>query len=175
VRLRRAAASGVAVVTAAVLGAVALGGAPGAHANGYVTMSPLVWKAGTENLQLKVEGGDCGSYDVGMIDRIQLKDYYSPEAAFYGYEPVLVEPEVDRKGEKLWEGPVQIQSSAVNGKHEIDLYCEENDRKIGTYDVNIVEGKPPKKKPKKCGDGKVLEKGKCVPKGPVKIPNPNPH
>ena len=39
----------------------------------------------------------------------------------------------------------------------------------------MIDGKPPKKKPKKCGGGQILEKGKCVPKGPVKIPNPHPH
>jgi len=160
---------------AVALGAVAIGGAPGAGASGYAHMYPTVWKAGTENLQVRIEGGDCGSYDLGMVDRLQLKDWYSSESAFYGYEPALVEPHVEDEGdEKLWEGPVQVQSSAVDGKHEIDVYCQENDQKIGEFDVKIIEGKPPKK-PKKCGAGKVLEKGKCVPRGPVKIPNPNPH
>jgi hypothetical protein len=172
VRLSRAATAAVAVVATA-LAVVAVGGASGASAGGTAVMSPTVWSAKAENLEVRIEDADCGSYDLGMIDRLQLKHYYSSEAAFYAYEPALVKPDVSVEG--VYEGPVLMQSSATNGIHYIDVYCQENDVKIGEFEVTIVDGKPPKKKPKKCGDGKVLEKGKCVPKGPVKIPNPNPH
>jgi hypothetical protein len=172
VRVRRAVRPLLAAATAA-LAVVALSGATAADAGAYATMTPMVWEAGTENLEIKIEDAACKGYDLSMIDRLQLKDQYSSEAAFYDYEPALVKPRIDIEG--LYEGPVQVQSSAVNGIHHIDVYCNETDLKVGAYEVMIVNGKPPKKKPKKCGDGKVLEKGKCVPKGPVKIPNPNPH
>jgi hypothetical protein len=171
VRLRAAVRPAIVVATLA-LAATALGAAPGASAGGTAVMSPTVWSAQDENLEVRVEGADCGSYDLGMIDRLQLKHYYSSESAFYAYEPALVQPDVSVEG--VYEGPVLMQSSATNGIHYIDVYCQENDVKIGEFEVIVVDGKPPKKK-KKCGGGKVLEKGKCVPKGPVKIPNPNPH
>lgn len=168
-RLRRAAASGVGAIA---VGLALLGAAPGASAGGGAVMTPTVWSAKDENLEVRVENADCGSYDLGMIDRLMLKNYYSSESAFYAYEPALVKPRIDIEG--LYEGPVLMQSSATDGTHHIDLYCQENDQKIGEFEITVIEGKPPKK-PKKCGGGKILEKGKCVPKGPVKIPNPNPH
>ena len=170
-RLRRALCLAGSVAALALV-AAAFGAAPGASAGGTAVMTPTVWSAKDENLEVRVEDADCGSYDLGIIDRLQLKNYYSSESAFYAYEPALVKPDVEVEG--IYEGPVLMQSSATNGIHHIDVYCQENDVKIGEFEVIIVDGKPPKK-PKKCGGGKVLEKGKCVPKGPVKIPNPNPH
>jgi hypothetical protein len=172
VRLRRVVPAAVAAALATAAAVVAFA-APTATAGGTAVMTPTVWSAKDENLEVRIEGADCGSYDLGMIDRLQLKHYYSGESAFYAYEPALVQPDVSVEG--VYEGPVLMQSSATNGIHYIDVYCQENDVKIGEFEVTIVDGKPPKKKPKKCGDGKVAEKGKCVPKGPVKIPNPNPH
>jgi len=132
------------------------------------TMTPTTWKAGYDDeFIVKIEGANCKGYDLSMIDRLQLKDQYSTSAAFYDYEPTLLEPD-DKEVPGLYEGNVLVQSGATDGVHKIDVYCNETDLLVGEFDVTIVGGKPPKK-PKKCKPGKVAKHGKCVAKGPVKL------
>gem|GEM_PF-4715596 len=149
-----------------VLACMALAGtAAGATA---ATMTPTTWKAGYDDeFIVKIEGANCKGYDLSMIDRLQLKDQYSTSAAFYDYEPTLLEPD-DKEVPGLYEGNVLVQSGATDGVHKIDVYCNETDLLVGEFDVTIVGGKPPKK-PKKCKPGKVAKHGKCVAKGPVKL------
>ena len=116
-RLRRVVPVAVAVALATVAAVVAFA-APAATAGGTAVMTPTVWSAKAENIEVRIEGADCGSYDLGMIDRLQLKHYYSDESAFYGYEPALVQPDVSVEG--VYEGPVLMQSSATDGIHHIE-------------------------------------------------------
>ena len=148
-----------------VLACAALAGT--AAGAGAATMTPTTWKAGYSNLTVKIEGANCKGYDLSMIDRLQLKDRYSTTAAFYDYEPTLLEPP-DKEVPGLYEGPALVQSGATNGVHKIDVYCNETDVLVGEFDVTIVGGTPPKK-PKKCKPGMVAKHGKCVAKGPVKL------
>lgn len=159
----------LAILVLLVLGCAALAAtAAGAAA---ATLTPTVWKAGYDNSPtVKVEGANCNGYDLSMIDRLQLKDEYSTTAAFFAYEPTLLQPP-DKEVPGLYEGPVLVQSGATNGVHKIDVYCNETDALVGEFDVTIVGGKAPNK-PKKCKPGQVKKHGKCVAKGPVKVPHP---
>jgi hypothetical protein len=139
------------------------------------TLTPNVWSAAptTSNgneIMVKVEGAACKGYDLSMVDRLQLKDQYSSAAAFYDYEPALLDPDPESV-EGLYEGPVLVQGDATNGLHHILVYCNENDFQVGEFDVTIVHGKSPK--PKKCKKGTVKKNGQCVKsKGPQKVPHP---
>lgn len=151
-----------------LLACIALAATATATAASAATMTPTTWKAGYDSgLIVKIEGANCKGYDLSMIDRLQLKDQYSTSAAFYDYEPTLLEPP-DKEVPGLYEGPVLVQSGATDGVHKIDVYCNETDLLVGEFDVTIVGGKSPQK-PKKCKPGKVAKHGKCVPKGPVKL------
>jgi hypothetical protein len=136
------------------------------------TLTPTVWRAGAagDELVVKVEGAACKGYDLSMVDRLQLKDQYSESAAFYDYEPALLDPDPESV-EGLYEGPLVVQSSAENGLHHILVYCNETDLQVGEFNVTIVDGKP--KKPQKCKKGTVKKHGQCVKnKGPQKVPHP---
>jgi hypothetical protein len=133
------------------------------------TLTPTVWKAGYENeLNVRVTGADCAGYDLSMIDRLQLKDPRSTAAAFYEYEPTLLDPDVESEP-GIYEGPVLVQKGATNGLHQIDVYCNETSVKVGSFEVTVIDGKPAKK-PKHCKPGQVSKHGKCVNHGPVKVP-----
>jgi hypothetical protein len=136
------------------------------------TLSPTVWKAGSDGdeLVVKVEGAACKGYDLSMVDRLQLKNQYSSAAAFYDYEPALLDPDPESV-EGLYEGPLVVQTGAENGLHHILVYCNETDLQVGEFNVTIVGGKS--KKQPKCKKGTVKKHGQCVKsKGPQKVPHP---
>lgn len=149
------------------LGALVLATAAASASASYIT--PSTWRAGTElhneELVVTIHEAPCDGYDVTLVDQLQLShgDFYFPGAAFYGYEPTLLD---DGNSQGTYTGPILVPSGALNGHHTIVALCQKTDSNAGEFDVTIVDGAAPKKN---CKPGYVRKNGQCERKGPTKL------
>lgn len=138
----------------------------GASSAAASSITPTVWPAGYENeTKVIVHDADCNGYDIHLFDELQARNGFGfPGAAFYEYEPTLLDEDIPPSHNYV--GEVLVPLGAFNGVHRIVAICQENDANVGEFNVTITGGKD---KQKQCKPGFVSKGGQCERKGPENV------